>query len=244
MLSVTNINGGIYPILAYVYQRNDDSSFVCLSVDGRSDASVSQVTQYPVTANPGKDKMQVIPVDLSGTGVGGWFFYSLSNDTPAIVPVYNTAHPTDLLSSAENSMGLLTTASYGCLSNKAVYSFTFDWKNCKDIETANYIVQGAPNNVVTSLKHSNDSIVNSAAFDVFIQGTYTKAMVNSQGRGWIGLESIKTTNQTDNILNVEHYFQQFPKFGLQRQIDTFDNSNQLLSSQTMAFQPTQVLTNA
>ena len=244
MFSVTNINGGLYPTLAYVYQRNDDSSFVCLSVDGRSDASVSPVTQYPITANPGIDKVQVMPVDLSGTGMGGWFLYSLANEAPITVPVYNTAHPTDLLLSAENSMGLVSTVSYGCLSDTNVYNSTVDWKNYKDIETANYIVQGAPNYVVTSLKHTHNPTVNSAAFDVSIQKTYAKAVVNSQGRGWLGFESINTTNVTDNILTVEHYFQQFPKIGLKSQIDTFEGPDQLLSSQTTDYEPVKVLTNA
>ena len=244
MFSVTNINGGLYPTLAYVYQRKDDSSFLCLSVDGRSDASVSRVAQYPVTTNPGTDNLQVMPVDLSGTGMGDWFFYSLANDTPTVVPVYNIANPTDLLSSAENSMGLVSTVSYGCLSDSKVYNSTVDWKDYKDIETANYIVQGAPNYVVTSLKHTNNPTVNSAAFDVSIQKTYTKAIVNSQGRGWLGFESINTTNTTDNILTVEHYFQMFPKIGLKSQIDTFEGSDQLLSSQTTDYEPVKVPTNA
>ena len=242
--SVTNINGGLYPTLAYVYQRKDDSSFVCLSVDGRSDASVSLVTQYPVTTNPGTDKMQVIPMDLSGTGMGGWFFYSLANDAPTIVPVYNIANPTDLLLSAENSMGLVSTVSYGCLSDSNVYNSTIDWKNYKGVETTNYIVQGAPNYVVTSLKHTNNPTINSAAFDVSIQKTYTKAIVNSQGRGWLGFESINTTNRTDNTLTVEHYFQEFPKIGLKSQIDTFEVPHQLLSSQTTDYEPVKVSTNA
>ena len=142
MFSVTNLNGGLYPTLAYVYQRKDDSSFLCLSVDGRSDASVSRVTQYPVTTNPGTDKIQVMPVDLSGTGMGDWFFYSLANDAPTVVPVYNVANPTDLLSSAENSIGLVSTVSYGCLSDSKGYNSTVDWKDYKDIETANYMSRG------------------------------------------------------------------------------------------------------
>ena len=98
--------------------------------------------------------------------------------------------------------------------------------------------------MVTSLKHTNNPTVNSAAFDVSIQKTYTKAIVNSQGRGWLGFKSINTKNTTDNILTVEHYFQKFPKIGLKSQIDTFEGPDQLLSSQTTDYEPVKVPTNA
>lgn len=90
-------------------------------------------------------------------------------------------------------MGLISTVSYGCLSDTEIYDSTIDWKNYTDIETDNYIVQGAPNYVVSSLKHSNNPTVNSVAFDVSIQKKYTKAIVNSQGRGWLGFETIRST---------------------------------------------------
>lgn len=244
MFSITNIHGGLYPSLAYVYQRNDDSSFICLSVDGLSDSTISPVTQYPITSNPGTEQTQVMPVDLSATGMGGWLVYSLAGGVPTVVPVYNVAQPTDLLLSAENSMGLVSTFSYGCLSDSNVYNSTVDWKNYQDIETDNYIVQGAPNYVVMSLKHANNPTVNSVVFDVAIQKTYTKAIVNSQGRGWLGFESINTTNLTDNILTVEHYYQSFPKIGLKSQIQTFALPNQLVSSQTTDYEPVQIQTNA
>ncbi|EOO01869.1 putative virulence plasmid b protein [Phaeoacremonium minimum UCRPA7] len=244
--SVTNINGGLYPSLAYIFQRKDNSNFVCLSVDGLSDGTVSNVTQYPVTTDPGFANTQVIPADLNGTGMGDWLFYSLNADTgpPTIAPVYNTAHPTDLLSSAQDSMGLMTTVSYGCLSDGAVYNSGIDWKSYTDTDPENYIVQGAPNYVVTSLKHTNNAATNSLAFEVLLQKTYRQARVNSCGRGWLGFESINTTNATDKILTVEHYFQPFPKTGIKSQIETKTLQDVLLSSQTTDYDLVKVPTNA
>ncbi|KAK2672991.1 hypothetical protein RAB80_010534 [Fusarium oxysporum f. sp. vasinfectum] len=107
--SVTNPNGGLYPSLAYVCQQSCDSSFVCMSVDGRCDAAVSPIVPYPVTPDPKTENTQVIPADLSGIGMGGWLFYSLTAEGKlSIVPVYNTGQPTDLLSSSNDSMGLVT----------------------------------------------------------------------------------------------------------------------------------------
>jgi hypothetical protein len=71
IFSVTNINGGLYPSLGYVFQRKDDGSFICLSIDGRCDGTVSPLTQYPVTADPGSSDTRAMPIDLNGTGMGG-----------------------------------------------------------------------------------------------------------------------------------------------------------------------------
>ncbi|RKK47149.1 hypothetical protein BFJ68_g13434 [Fusarium oxysporum] len=69
--SVTNLNGGLYPSLAYVYQQSNDISFVCMSVVGRCGAAVSPIVPYPVTPDPKTENTQVIPADLSGIGMGG-----------------------------------------------------------------------------------------------------------------------------------------------------------------------------
>jgi hypothetical protein len=69
--SVTNLNGGLYPSLAYVYQQSNDISFVCMSVVGRCGAAVSPIVPYPVTPDPKTENTQVIPADLSGIGIGG-----------------------------------------------------------------------------------------------------------------------------------------------------------------------------
>ncbi|TVY61648.1 hypothetical protein Focb16_v013973 [Fusarium oxysporum f. sp. cubense] len=176
--SVTNLNGGLYPSLAYVYQQSSDSSFVCiLTAEGKL----------------------------------------------SIVPVYNTGQPTDLLSSSNDSMGLVTAFSYGCLTDPDVYDSGVDWRNYPPTDPGNYVVKGAPNYVVTSLEHTNDSATNSLAFEVNMAKTYRQVLVNSQGRGWLGFESITTHNIVDDIWTTEHYFQTFPKIGLKSKIDTLNS---------------------
>ncbi|KAF2010705.1 hypothetical protein BU24DRAFT_444016 [Aaosphaeria arxii CBS 175.79] len=208
MFSVTNINGGLYPSLAYVYQQ-DDNSMACFSVDGRSNGTLSELTQYPLT-------------DLNGIGMGGWLMYSLNNElTPTLFPIYNTTQPTDLLSSAQDPMGLVTSVSYGCLSDTTVY---------KSTDPRDYIVQGAPNYVVKTLMHTNNPERNALDFSVSMKKTYYQAMVNSQGRGWLGFQSIRTENVTDSILTEECYFQKFPKIGIKSKINTLTLQNELLSS--------------
>ncbi|KAK2128765.1 hypothetical protein NOF04DRAFT_1346092 [Fusarium oxysporum II5] len=206
--SVTNLNGGLYPSLVYVYQQGNDISFVCMSVDGRCGAAVSPIVPYPVTPDPKMENTQVIPEDLSKL---------------SIVPVYNTGQPTDLLSSSNDSMGLVTAFSYGCLTDPDVYDSGVDWRNYPPTDPGNYVVKGAPNYVVTSLEHTNDSATNSLAFEVNMAKTYRQVLVNSQGRGWLGFESITTHNIVDDIWTTEHYFQTFPKIGLKSKIDTLNS---------------------
>ncbi|EXK98006.1 hypothetical protein FOQG_01049 [Fusarium oxysporum f. sp. raphani 54005] len=222
--SVTNLNGGLYPSLAYVYQQSSDSSFVCMSVDGRCDVAVSPIVPYPVTPDPKTENTQVIPADLSGIGMGGWLFYSLTAEGKlSIVPVYNTGQPTDLLSSSNDSMGLVTAFSYGFLTDPGVYDSGVDWRNYPPTDPGSYVVKGAPNYVVTSLKHTNDPATNLLAFEVNMAKTYRQALVNSQGRGWLGFESITTHNIVDDIWTTEHYFQTFLKIGLKSKIDTLNS---------------------
>ncbi|KAJ0145979.1 hypothetical protein HZ326_11291 [Fusarium oxysporum f. sp. albedinis] len=206
--SVTNLNGGLYPSLAYVYQQSNDISFVCMSVVGRCGAAVSPIVPYPVTPDPKTENTQVIPADLSKL---------------SIVPVYNTGQPTDLLSSSNDSMGLVTAFSYGCLTDPDVYDSGVDWRNYPPTDPGNYVVKGAPNYVVTSLEHTNDSATNSLAFEVNMAKTYRQVLVNSQGRGWLGFESITTHNIVDDIWTTEHYFQTFPKIGLKSKVDTLNS---------------------
>lgn len=58
----------------------------------------------------------------------------------------------------------------------------------------------------------------------------------------MGFESISTVNDTDKILTVEHYFQDFPKTGIKSKIETFtlQERNLSLSSQTTDYDPVKV----
>lgn len=244
--SVTNIHGGLYPSLAYVYQNESDGNFVCLSVGGRADGTVSEVTSFPLASKPGFDVTAIMPIDLNGTGMGAFMLYGLDKTTakPSVVTVYNHSNPTDLLSTAQDSMGLTTTLTYAPLSQPGVYNSTIDWRQYTNPDPGSYyIIQGAPNHVVTGLQHSNNPAVNCLGFDVKINKTYSKALVNTCGRGWLGFESIMTENVKDEILTIEHFCQKFPLLGLKGRIDTFasgttDFSNPL-SSQTTDFDSVQ-----
>ncbi|KAJ4285866.1 hypothetical protein NW764_001126 [Fusarium oxysporum] len=120
-------------------------------------------------------------------------------------------------------MGLVTAFSYGCLTDPDVYDSGVDWRNYPPTDPGNYVVKGAPNYVVTSLEHTNDSATNSLAFEVNMAKTYRQVLVNSQGRGWLGFESITTHNIVDDIWTTEHYFQTFPKIGLKSKVDTLNS---------------------
>ncbi|KAK7699633.1 hypothetical protein SLS64_011587 [Diaporthe eres] len=218
--SVSNIHGGLYPSLAYVYQRADNGDITCLSVGGRAGGVVSAVEEFPVAQDPKFDSPRVIPVDLNGTGMGGWILNSIAAPTQQLVSVYNNSQPTDLLASSDDPMGIHTALSYGSLSDPGVYDSGIEGQS-GNTRSTDYGLQGAPNHVVTELHHTNNPDINFLPFDVQITKTYKAARINSVGRGWLGFESILTTNATDGILTVEHFFQEFPKTGLKCKIDTY-----------------------
>ncbi|KAK0385313.1 hypothetical protein NLU13_7789 [Sarocladium strictum] len=239
--SVSNIHGGLYPSLAYAYQQKTSKNIVCLSVGGRAAGVVSAVDTFPVASNPGFDKPQVMPVDLNGTGMGGWLLFNSAQDPQQVVAVYNKSKPTDLLSSAEDPMGLTTSLAYGCLADTAVYEPGVDWRTYQSTAAEDHILLGAPNHVVTELHHVNNPAINELAFDVVIKKKYLQARINNVGRGWLGFESIQTANATDGILTAEHFFQPFPKTGLKCKIDTFPLSppqtDHPLSSKSIDYNP-------
>ncbi|KAF5975607.1 virulence plasmid b [Fusarium coicis] len=244
--TVSNIHGGLYPSLTYVYQQ-DDENIVCLSVGGRAAATVSGIDTFPLANIPGFDKPVISPVDLNGTGMGGWLLTNSTAGVPQVVAIYNKSQPVDLLSAAQDPMGLMTRVAYGCLSDVNVYDPLQDWRNYKNDSTnSDYILLGAPNHVVTSLHHTNNQDINSVGFDVLIQKAYQQARINSVGRGWLGFESIQTTNVPDGIVTIEHFFQVFPKTGLKWKIDTFSSTDTQkanpLSSKSMDYNPVQKLT--
>ncbi|KAK1993465.1 hypothetical protein LX36DRAFT_703485 [Colletotrichum falcatum] len=239
--SVSNIHGGLYPSLVYVYQHNETKNIVCLSVGGRAAGTVGRVDAFPVADNPGFAKPRAMPVDLNGTGMGGWLLFNSAQGPQQVISVYNRSKPTDLLSSAEDPMGLTTTVSYGCLSDADVYDPGVDWREYRNAGSQEYILLGAPNHVVTRLDHASNPAINELAFGVGIKKKYLQARVNNVGRGWLGFESVQTTNETDGVLTSEHFFQEFPKTGLKCRIDTFPVVNaqmdRPLSSKSIGYNP-------
>ncbi|KZZ91817.1 Rhs repeat-associated core [Moelleriella libera RCEF 2490] len=239
--SVTNLSGGLYPSLSYVFTDAKPGNYWCASVDGCSDGTVtSTMALYPLTTSaPGLPAAQVMPLDITGNGMGDWLIYSqeAGASSVSIVPVYNTAQPTDMLSTALDPLGLTTTVAYGTLSDTVVYD-----PGKEPNPLGGYVLRGAPNYVVTALMHNNDPKINSLGIATSITKQYHQAVINNLGRGWMGFESISTTNNNDNILTIEHYFQTFPKNGVKSRIDTLTVAEKptLLVRQTTDYQAVKV----
>ncbi|KAF7553833.1 hypothetical protein G7Z17_g3349 [Cylindrodendrum hubeiense] len=236
----TNLNGSNYPSVSYVYQEASSRSYVCLSVDGRCNGLVGEATLYRVAGDMPSSKMEVVPTDLNGNGMGDWLFHTIENDQPRVVPVYNHADVTDFLSWARDPMGLQTNVAYGALSNPDVYTSSVSWKNYQNKSNDSYAVLGAPNYVVTGLEHHNDKSINSLDYNLSIKKTYSSAVVNTKGRGWQGFGEIHSLNATDNILTTEKYFQAWPLTSQKSQIDTKTPEGKVLKSEKTDFKPVSI----
>lgn len=235
---VTNLNGSNYPSLSYVYQTKYANSQICLSVDGRSDATLGPIVSYRLADKLAFDKIQVIATDLNGNGIGDWLFYTLDRGTPRVLPTYNRSKCVDLLSWASDSMGLRTSLQYGCLSDEKVYKSGVSWKAYHNDSKDSYPLIAAPNYVVTGLEHRNDSSVNSLEYLLKIKKTYTNARINYLGRGWQGFSSIDTLNETNGVLTIETYRQDWPFTGVKNQIDTKSLDGKILKSVIVQYQKT------
>lgn len=232
----TNLNGSNYPSVSFVYQALETKAYVCLSVDGQCNGLASNVTLYPIDESMPASKMDIIAADLNGNGMGDWLFYTLDDDSPRVVPIYNRAAATDLLSWARNPVGLLTNVTYGSLADPCVYTPSVSWEDYRNDSKTSYPVLGAPNYVVTGLEHSNDSSINSFDYKLLIKRTYNSAVVNTMGRGWQGFGSINTLNVTDSILTTEEYFQTWPITSFRSQIDTGMCNGAVLKSQKATYE--------
>ncbi|CAM1500912.1 Fc.00g100740.m01.CDS01 [Cosmosporella sp. VM-42] len=232
----TNLNGSNYPSVSYIYQERNSKSYLCLSVDGLCDGRVSEVTSYRVAKDMPSLKMEVVPTDLNGTGMGSWLFHTIENDQPRLVPVINRAEVTDYLSWAQDPMGLRTDLTYGPLSDQDVYKTSVSWKNYINDSKDSYVVLGAPNYVVKGLKHSNDKSINSFDYKVSIKKSYSSAVINTKGRGWQGFGEVHSLNTTDGILTTEKYFQTWPLTSQKSQIDTKTSDGKVLRSEKTSFE--------
>lgn len=232
---VTNLNGSNYPSLSYVYRVKYTRAYACVTVDGRSDGLLGNAVCHELATDLPGDNLEVTAVDLNGNGMGDWLFHTFDGGVPKVAPVYNRAKVVDLLSLAEDSMGLRTSIAYGYLSDHEVYAPGVDWKKYANTLTDSYPVIAAPNYVVTSLEHSNNPSINSNNYHVLIRKTYAKARINSVGRGWQGFEEVHTINVTDGILTTEKYHQAWPLTGSKIQIDTKTPAGQIIKSVKSTF---------
>ena len=195
---MANLNGSNYPSLSFVYQEKISRNYTCLAVDGRSDGLFGEPIDYNLAGGDmPATKMEILAADINGNGMGDWIFYTIEKGPPTIVPVYNRANVTNFLAWAQDSMGLRTNLTYGCLSDPNVYTPAIDWRNYSNNSNDGYPVIAAPNYVVTQLEHRNDQDVNSLAYKVLIKKTYAKARINFLGRGWQGFHEINTINVID-----------------------------------------------
>ncbi|KAF5566667.1 virulence plasmid b [Fusarium phyllophilum] len=230
----TNLNGSNYPSISYTYQEQNSKAYICLSVDGQCDGRVGDAKTYRLAGNI-PSKMEVVPADLNGNGIGDWLLYSIENDQVRVVPIYNNAQPTDFLSWARDPMGLETSLTYGTLSDPSVYTPSISWKNYKNQSPDSYQVLGAPNYVVTSLSYQNYKTVNSLDYSLCIRKSYSSAVINTKGRGWQGFGEIYTLNVTDGILTTEKYVQTWPMTGLKCQIDNKNPEGKLFKSDKTSY---------
>lgn len=236
----TNLNGSNYPSVSFVYQERNAKSYICLSVDGRSDGLVGEAVLYRLAGDMPSSNMEVVPVDLNGNGMGDWLFHTIENDQPRMVPIYNNAEVTDFLSWASDPMGLVTTVSYGALSDPAVYTPSVSWKNYQNESKDSYAVLGAPNYVVTALDHSNDSSINSFDYKVSVKKSYSSAIVSTKGRGWQGFGAINSLNTTDNILTTEKYFQAWPLTSQKSRVETKTPDGKVFKSEATSYESVSV----
>ncbi|KAF5013307.1 hypothetical protein FDECE_686 [Fusarium decemcellulare] len=232
----TNLNGSNYPSVSYVYQERNAKAYICLSVDGRCDGRVGEAKLYRLADDMSSSKMEVVPSDLNGNGIGDWLLYRIENDQVRVVPIYNNAEPTDFLSWTRDPMGLETRLTYGSLSDPSVYTPSVSWKNYQNQSQDSYQVLGAPNYVVTSLNYQNDKTVNSLDYKLSVKKSYSSAVINTKGRGWQGFGEAHTLNVTDGILTTEKYFQTWPMTSLKRQIDTKNPEGKLLKSEKTSYE--------
>jgi hypothetical protein len=73
VFSVTSLNGGLCPNLAYVFQDKADSTFCSASVNGTCYCLLSpSPLGDTIASGPLPEITKSIPTDLSGTGMGGW----------------------------------------------------------------------------------------------------------------------------------------------------------------------------
>ncbi|KAK5988192.1 tRNA nuclease WapA-like protein [Cladobotryum mycophilum] len=213
---MTNLNGSNYPSLSYVYQDKNSRAYMCLSVDGKSDGTVGDALLYRIAGDLPSNQME--------------------NDEPRVVPIYNHADVTDLLSWAQDPMGLRSSLTYGPVSDPAVYIPAVDWKNFTDDSLDSYPVIAAPNYVVTGIDHRNDASINCLDYQLSIKKTYSSARVNTKGRGWQGFGEIHSLNVTDGVLTTEIYLQSWPLSGLKSQVDTKTPDGKVLRSEKNSYQ--------
>lgn len=103
---VTNLNGSSYPSLSYVYRAKFSRSYVCVTVDGRSDGQLSNAMSHEIGISTPGANGQLTAADLNGNGMDDWLFWTLDGGIPTLAPVYNHAKVVDFLLSAKDPMWL------------------------------------------------------------------------------------------------------------------------------------------
>lgn len=233
---ITNLNCSDYPSLSYVYPRSDQPGYFCISVEGQSNGLCSAASKHDISGFLPNNKMNVVPVDMNGDGLGDWLFHSIENDIPRIIVTRNLASVPNFLSSVRDSLGLRTTLKYSTLTDTNIYDPGVDWRAFTNDSLDSYPVLGAPNYVVTQLVHSNDPDINAYDYKVVINKKYKAARINVKGRGWQGFRSIETHNVVDDVLTTETYHQAWPLTGSKLQIDTRSSQGPILRSIKSAYQ--------
>jgi RHS repeat-associated protein len=217
---MSNLNGSNYPSICYVYRERNKPSYCCLTVEGLANGLVGNLHLSSMEGNMPSKTMEIVATDLNGNGIGDWLFHTIENDQPRILPFYNQRKMAGLLEWSIDPMGLKTNFSYGTLSDPDVYTPAVPWDDYKNDSSDSYPVLGAPNYVVTVIKHSNCEEVNSLPYQMTIKKKYTSATVSNKGRGWQSFGTIHTLNTPDDIEVIDDYYSSWPFTGQKKKSTT------------------------
>jgi RHS repeat-associated protein len=214
---ITNLYAADYPCISYVYQEYISGNYCALVTQSSCTGLFGPLRYYTLAEKQAlpAGSFEIMSADFNGTGLGDWLFHQLKDDVYTACPVYNTGTPTDILFSARDSMGLLSTVSYMPMSNSDIYRSGVDWKNYPQQEHKDaYTLIAASSYVVSKVEQTNDPTVNGLPFKSVQEKVYGGAKINMRGQGWQGFSQIWSYDPVVDVTVLEFYIQDWPGTGL------------------------------
>ena len=202
------------------YQPGSRISWIDFNSDGMADMLVDQnySGQYGhwVLLSTGKDLEEPIELqqfgdgectyswtDFNGDGLLDLAYDQDENSYLHAVFLHEPFYP-DLLNKMENGLGGSTSLEYNHLTDKEVYTKRSGaiFPN-QDVQNATYVV---------SHQTTNDGRFNPRSYNYSF--TYTGAVVNSWGKGWLGFQSISMYDHQTRVTSKTSYLIDYPFSGL------------------------------
>ncbi|KAF7555925.1 hypothetical protein G7Z17_g1848 [Cylindrodendrum hubeiense] len=240
---VANFLGSQSADLAYVGQEQTSGDIVAFIAQGTSSGLIGKMAITRVVSNVDFQSPQISSSDLNGSGVGDFFIHSIENGILTIMNAYNVNEPSDLMISTVSPLGMRTDVNYVPLTDPSVYHSSTMWDDFQPLRADSNPILGAPNLVVSSITHSNDTSVNSISFSSSLKKVYKDARTSRLGRGWQGFASITTSNffeGADPVIVDEEFEQDFPLTGIKTRIVTKTSSGAFMKSEKTAYQHSRV----